>query len=95
MAADKIHMAMDLKEATSLKDPFSTHVIAPDTEAVVELDKEVLSVFESDRPNHDKIEKLLTMQSSLGQHAHVKCTPEDEMWRDQMNDAVRQMDQTA
>jgi hypothetical protein len=62
--ANRILLCWHLQEAASLKDPFSTHVVAPDTEAVVELDKEVLSVFESDRPNHDKIEKLLTMQVS-------------------------------
>jgi hypothetical protein len=91
MAAEKIHMAMDLKEAASLKDPFTEHVCAPDKEEIIEIEREVEGVFTEDKPNHDKVEKLLTMQSSLGRHAHVKPAPEDVMWRDQMEDAVKEM----
>lgn len=90
-----IHHAIDLKEAAAVKDPFGEHLVAPDKESLVEIEKETESVFSSDRPEHEKIDKLLTMQSKVGRAAHVKCTPEDEMWRDEMNDAVRQMNQTA
>lgn len=95
MATDKIHLAIDLKEAAAMKDPFGEHLVAPDKESMIEIERETENVFSSEKPEHEKIDKLLTMQSNLGRAAHVKCTPEDEMWRDEMNDAVRQMDQTA
>jgi len=95
MAADKIHTAMDLKEAASLKDPFTAHMEAPDKEELVEIEKEMDGAFVSPRPDHERIEKLLTMQSSLGRSAHVKCTPEDEMWRSELNEGVSEMERSA
>lgn len=56
---------LSVQEATSLKDPFSEHLVAPDKEELVEIEKEVEGVFESPKPDHDKIEKLLTMQVTL------------------------------
>lgn len=47
-----------------MKDPFATHMAAPDKEELVEIEKETDCAFLDDRPQHDKIEKLLTMQAS-------------------------------
>lgn len=93
MAVEKLHLAMDLKEASSLKSPWEQHVTAPDAAAMLEIDQEVdqLCTSPDKKPTHDKIEKLLEMRSSLSQHAHVKCSPEDAMWRDEMKEAVDRM----
>lgn len=93
MAAEKIHLAMDLKEASSLKSPWEQHVTAPDAAAMLEIDQEVdeLCTSPEKKPTHDKMAKLLEMRSSLSQHAHVKGTPEDALWRDEMKEAVDKM----
>lgn len=74
------------QEASSLKSPWEQHVTAPDAAAMLEIDQEVdlLCTSPDKKPTHDKIEKLLEMRSSLSQHAHVKCSPEDAMWRDEV-----------
>lgn len=53
-----------LQEAASLKDPFTAHMEAPDKEELVEIEKEMDGAFVSPRPDHERIEKLLTMQAS-------------------------------
>jgi hypothetical protein len=55
---------LTLQEAAAVKDPFGEHLVAPDKESLVEIEKETESVFSSDRPEHEKIDKLLTMQVS-------------------------------
>lgn len=47
-----------------MKDPFGEHLVAPDKESMIEIEKETDSVFSSEKPEHEKIDKLLTMQVS-------------------------------
>jgi hypothetical protein len=55
---------------------------------MLEIDQEVdeLCTSPEKKPTHDKMAKLLEMRSSLSQHAHVKGTPEDALWRDEVRE---------
>jgi hypothetical protein len=47
-----------------MKDPFGEHLVAPDKESMIEIERETENVFSSEKPEHEKIDKLLTMQVS-------------------------------
>lgn len=80
--------AMDLKEASSLKDPFTAHMLAPEKAEAVEVDTQLEQELQAERPSHDRLEKLISLKDSF-KAAGVDVAPEETMWRDEVNDAMK------
>jgi hypothetical protein len=99
MAAEKVHTAMDLKDAVAHAhaghDPFQEHLKAADKEEMLKIDQEVEEALNSPRPSHEVLDKLLAVKESLGKAAHVQVAPEDAIWRAELDEAVKGMEQAA
>jgi hypothetical protein len=54
----------DLQEASSLKDPFTAHMLAPERAEAVEVDTQLDQELLADHPSHERIEKLIALKVS-------------------------------
>lgn len=90
---EELRVAMDLKEAANMKDPFTEHMRAPDKEALLDIVHTLDNELRSEHPEHGRIEKLMCLKESLHRVANVVVTPEEELWRGQLDGAVAVMNQ--
>lgn len=77
---EQLSAAIDLKEAAS-------HVSTAEKEEVRAVEHALEDVFESPRPRHDTLEKLISLKGSF-KAAHLDM-PEDELWRDEVDQAMK------
>lgn len=54
-----------LQEASSLKDPFTAHMLAPEKAEAVEVDTQLEQELQAERPSHDRLEKLISLKVSV------------------------------
>lgn len=80
--------AMDLKEASSVKDPFTAHMLAPEKAAAVEVETQLDQELQADHPSHDRLEKLISVKDSF-KAAHVDVAPEETVWRAEVDEAMK------
>jgi len=88
---DQLSAVMDIKDAAEMKDPFGNDIEAPHREEVYELNHDLDAEFASPRPNLDRLEKLVCIKEQL-RVRHADVAPEEELWRDQMEDAIKPLE---
>jgi hypothetical protein len=52
------------QEASSLRDPFTAHMLAPEKAEAVEVDTQLDQELQADHPSHDRLEKLISLKAS-------------------------------
>jgi hypothetical protein len=85
---EQLTAAIDLKEASSLKDPFTAHMLAPERAEAVEVDTQLDQELLADHPSHERIEKLIALKDSF-KAAHVDVAPEEAAWREEVDEAMK------
>lgn len=86
---DSLSAALDLKESSSGKDPFVSHQLAAEHQEALAVDDLLTRALEDEEhPTHERLDKLISLRDSF-KAARVEVAPEEQLWREEVDNAMK------